>query len=120
MGGAKIGVDADFRDLLRAFVDHDVRFLIVGAYRCSAWSGGLSHQQAGDGTAEGSCRRRAAEQDPYGTEALRSAAAEYGWGVFSRSDLRRGSVRGASFRSPGRRRHEPDEGSRPLRDLRAA
>src|SRR6266446_2025129 len=32
MGGAKIDVAKDFRDLLRAFVDHDVRFLIVGAY----------------------------------------------------------------------------------------
>jgi hypothetical protein len=32
MGGAKIDVAADFRDLLRAFADHDVRFLIVGAY----------------------------------------------------------------------------------------
>ena len=32
MGGAKIDLATDFRDLLRAFVDHDVRFLIVGAY----------------------------------------------------------------------------------------
>ncbi len=32
MGGEKIDVARDFRDLLRAFVDHDVRFLIVGAY----------------------------------------------------------------------------------------
>lgn len=32
MGGRKIGLAADFRDLLRAFVDHDVRFLVVGAY----------------------------------------------------------------------------------------
>ncbi len=32
MGGAKIELATDFRDLLRAFVDHDVRFLIVGAY----------------------------------------------------------------------------------------
>ena len=32
MGGGKIDVARDFRDLLRAFVDHDVRFLIVGAY----------------------------------------------------------------------------------------
>jgi hypothetical protein len=32
MGGEKIDVAKDFRDLLRAFVDHDVRFLIVGAY----------------------------------------------------------------------------------------
>lgn len=32
MGGAKIDLAKDFRDLLRAFVDHDVRFLIVGAY----------------------------------------------------------------------------------------
>lgn len=32
MAGAKIDVAKDFRDLLRAFVDHDVRFLIVGAY----------------------------------------------------------------------------------------
>ena len=29
MGGAKIDLATDFRDLLRAFVDHDVRFLIV-------------------------------------------------------------------------------------------
>ena len=32
MGGGRIDAAADFRDLLRAFVDHDVRFLIVGAY----------------------------------------------------------------------------------------
>lgn len=32
MAGARIDVSADFRDLLRAFVDHEVRFLIVGAY----------------------------------------------------------------------------------------
>ena len=32
MGGREIGLAADFRDLLRAFVDHDVRFLVVGAY----------------------------------------------------------------------------------------
>ena len=32
MGGGKIDIAADFRDLLRAFVDHDVRFVIVGAY----------------------------------------------------------------------------------------
>ena len=32
MGGAKIDLATDFRDRLRAFVDHDVRFLIVGAY----------------------------------------------------------------------------------------
>lgn len=32
MGGGKIDVAADFRDLLRAFAGHDVRFLIVGAY----------------------------------------------------------------------------------------
>lgn len=32
MGGRKIGLVGDFRDLLRAFVDHDVRFLVVGAY----------------------------------------------------------------------------------------
>lgn len=32
MGGEKIDVARGFRDLLRAFVDHDVRFLIVGAY----------------------------------------------------------------------------------------
>ena len=32
MGGGKIDVAADFRDLLRVFVDHDVRFLIVGGY----------------------------------------------------------------------------------------
>jgi len=30
MGGAPIDVATDFRDLLRAFADHDVRFLIVG------------------------------------------------------------------------------------------
>ena len=28
MGGGKIDVAEDFRDLLRAFADHDVRFLI--------------------------------------------------------------------------------------------
>lgn len=32
MAGAKIDLSRDFRDLLRAFCDHDVRFLIVGAY----------------------------------------------------------------------------------------
>ncbi|MFQ5668477.1 MAG: hypothetical protein ACE5I7_18895 [Candidatus Binatia bacterium] len=32
MADGKIDVAKDFRDLLRAFVDHDVRFLIVGAY----------------------------------------------------------------------------------------
>ena len=32
MGGREIGLAADFRDLLRAFVAHDVRFLVVGAY----------------------------------------------------------------------------------------
>lgn len=30
MGGGKIDVAADLRDLLRAFADHDVCFLIVG------------------------------------------------------------------------------------------
>ena len=29
MGGGKIDVATDFRDLLRAFADHDVRFLAV-------------------------------------------------------------------------------------------
>jgi hypothetical protein len=32
MGGRKIGLAADVRDLLHAFSDHDVRFLVVGAY----------------------------------------------------------------------------------------
>jgi hypothetical protein len=32
MGGVKIDLAQDFRDLLRAFIDHEVRFLIVGAY----------------------------------------------------------------------------------------
>jgi hypothetical protein len=32
MGGGPIDVARDFRDLLRAFVDHEVRFLVVGAY----------------------------------------------------------------------------------------
>ena len=32
MGGVKIDLAQDFRDLLRAFVDHEVRFLVVGAY----------------------------------------------------------------------------------------
>lgn len=32
MGGARIDLANDFRDLLHAFVDQDVRFLIVGAY----------------------------------------------------------------------------------------
>jgi hypothetical protein len=32
MGGGGIDLARDFRDLLRAFVDHRVRFLIVGAY----------------------------------------------------------------------------------------
>jgi len=32
MDGTKIDLSRDFRDLLRAFCDHDVRFLIVGAY----------------------------------------------------------------------------------------
>lgn len=32
MGGVKIDLSQDFRDLLRAFVDHEVRFLVVGAY----------------------------------------------------------------------------------------
>jgi hypothetical protein len=30
MGGQKIGLADDFRDLLNAFVGHDVRFLVVG------------------------------------------------------------------------------------------
>ncbi len=32
MGGVKIDLAQDFRDLLREFVDHEVRFLVVGAY----------------------------------------------------------------------------------------
>jgi hypothetical protein len=32
MAGARVDLAKDFRDLLRAFVDHEVRFLIVGAY----------------------------------------------------------------------------------------
>ena len=32
MGGRKTSLAPDFRDLLRAFVAHDVRFLVVGAY----------------------------------------------------------------------------------------
>ncbi len=32
MAGAGMDLAADFRDLLRAFSDHDVRFLVVGAY----------------------------------------------------------------------------------------
>ena len=32
MGGAAIRLAKDFRDLLRAFVAHEVRFLVVGAY----------------------------------------------------------------------------------------
>ena len=32
MAGGKIRLADDFRDLLRAFVAHDVRFLVVGAY----------------------------------------------------------------------------------------
>jgi hypothetical protein len=32
MAGGKIRLANDFRDLLRAFVAHDVRFLVVGAY----------------------------------------------------------------------------------------
>jgi hypothetical protein len=32
VGGAPTDLAKDFRDLLRAFVDHDVRFLVVGAY----------------------------------------------------------------------------------------
>lgn len=32
MGGRGIRLAKDFRDLLRAFVAHDVRFLVVGAY----------------------------------------------------------------------------------------
>lgn len=32
MGGGKTRLAEDFRDLLRAFVAHDVRFLVVGAY----------------------------------------------------------------------------------------
>lgn len=32
MGGRRTRLAADFRDLLHAFVAHDVRFLVVGAY----------------------------------------------------------------------------------------
>jgi predicted nucleotidyltransferase len=32
MGGRKTRLATDFRDLLRVFVAHDVRFLVVGAY----------------------------------------------------------------------------------------
>ena len=32
MGGPRSALAADFRDLLREFVDPDVRFLVVGAY----------------------------------------------------------------------------------------
>lgn len=32
MGGVKIDLARDFRDLLRSFVDREVRFLVVGAY----------------------------------------------------------------------------------------
>ena len=32
MAGDRIRLAADFRDLLHAFVDHEVRFLVVGAY----------------------------------------------------------------------------------------
>jgi hypothetical protein len=32
MGGNLVELAEDFRDLLRAFADHDVRFLVVGAY----------------------------------------------------------------------------------------
>ena len=32
MAGAKIDLARDFRDLLHAFIDHEVRFLVVGAY----------------------------------------------------------------------------------------
>jgi len=32
MGGGPIELASDFRDLLHAFVDHGVRFLVVGAY----------------------------------------------------------------------------------------
>lgn len=32
MAGERIDLARDFRDLLRAFSDHDVRFLVVGAY----------------------------------------------------------------------------------------
>lgn len=32
MAGEKIDLAADFRDLLRAFVDREVRFLVVGGY----------------------------------------------------------------------------------------
>jgi hypothetical protein len=32
MGGGPSELARDFRDLLRAFVDHEVRFLVVGAY----------------------------------------------------------------------------------------
>ena len=32
MAGAKIDLARDFHDLLHAFIDHEVRFLVVGAY----------------------------------------------------------------------------------------
>ena len=32
MAGPTIDLAKDFRDLLRAFIDHEVRFLVVGAY----------------------------------------------------------------------------------------
>lgn len=32
MAGAKMDLASDFRDLLRAFIDHEVRFLVVGGY----------------------------------------------------------------------------------------
>jgi hypothetical protein len=32
MGGARIDLPRDFVDLLRGFIDHGVRFLVVGAY----------------------------------------------------------------------------------------
>lgn len=32
MAGPQIDLANDFRDLLRAFIDHEVRFLVVGAY----------------------------------------------------------------------------------------
>ena len=32
MGGRRLDLADDFRDLLRTFVDREVRFLVVGAY----------------------------------------------------------------------------------------
>ena len=37
-GGKKMRLAKDFRDLLRAFAGHEVRFLVVGAYALAASS----------------------------------------------------------------------------------